>query len=255
MNAKKRYGQNFLANKKYLQQMADILSDIPSDVTIVEIGPGKGALTEYLLKLGNRLICVEIDSDMIEVLNKKFDSFNQFTLVNSDIMKFELPDDIDKFVIVGNVPYYISFDILDFVVANRARVVSAYFTFQKEFVQKLTAGLGTKQYGFLTCYIAMFYKATQCFKIPASAFSPKPKIDSAFVKLERLAQPYLVDPDLKKLKSFLRGIFSQRRKKLSNILSSRSFLLEPDNIEGLDTSLRPESVGVEWFARIFGQLS
>ena len=253
--AKKRFGQNFLSNKKYLKQMAEILADIPKDAVVVEIGPGKGALTEYLIELGNPLICVEIDKDFYQRLNERFGEYSNFTLVEGDIRNFSIPEESDKVVVVGNVPYYISFEIIEFVVRNRNKVIEAYFTFQKEFVQKLAAKLNTKTYGFLTCFIAMFYDVKQCFKIPASAFNPRPKIDSAFVRLSLKDKQLLDDPDLSTLKSFLRGIFSQRRKKISNILKSKYPTLTDSKFTlDIDLSKRPESIDCQQLAALFSSL-
>lgn len=249
--AKKRFGQNFLANKAYIQRMASLIN-AQTNKRILEIGPGKGALTVYLIDNAVELTVVEIDSDLYLLLEEKFSEYPQFKLEKNDILKYNIESG-SEFVIVGNLPYYISFDILEYVIKNLDRTTVAYFTFQKEFAQKACAKVGSREYAFVTVFLAMFFNCKYEFKIPASAFNPKPKIDSAFVSIKPRENILYEGDDLKALKLFLRTIFAQRRKKINNVLSklyknyTKEMLLEC----GIALDARPEAVSPEQFAQLF----
>lgn len=249
--AKKRFGQNFLANKTYLHRMAALINS-QENKNILEIGPGKGALTEHIVDQADKFKAVEIDADLYSILEEKFSNYSQFELIKSDILKYNF-DVEDEFIIVGNVPYYISFDILEFVIRNLSKASMGFFTFQKEFAQKACAKVGTKEYAFLTVFLAMFFECKYEFKIPASAFNPRPKIDSAFMSIKRLENPLYRDDDLKTLKLFLRTIFSQRRKKINNVLSKMFKSYTSDILIecGISVDARPEAVTPEQFSQLF----
>lgn len=231
--------------------MIDVISSEEKKIPIIEIGPGKGSLTKYLLDMPNPVYCIEIDTDLHPLLIDKFSPYSNFTLIKGDIRDYVLPDEFEEIIVVGNVPYYISFEIIDFVIKNRNKVRKAYFTFQKEFAQKLVSGVNSKIYGFLTVYAAMFYSSRVEFKIPASAFSPKPKIDSAFISMSKNVYDLVDYPELKRLKDFLRSIFSQRRKKLSNIIKSKFPLILDDLIDVVDLGARPENISPDVFSKMF----
>lgn len=253
--AKKKYGQNFLADKNILRRMGHIIASSTEGEYVLEIGPGRGQLTEYLIETAGRLTCVEIDTDLHEGLIERFGKDQDFTLIKGDFRDYEPEPEIDSMTVVGNVPYYISFEIIDFVIAYRNKIQRSYFTFQKEFAQKLTAQPCSKQYGFLTVYLAMFYDVKMHFKISASAFSPKPKVDSAFVELIRRDVPLLRDYQPQDIKSFLRSVFSMRRKKMSNILK---FLFRDTDfgLTGQEISeLRPEQITPVFFSKLYQSLS
>lgn len=254
--AKKRFGQNFLSNKAYLRRMAGLINEASLDGNLLEIGPGKGALTEYIIEAPAVFRAVEIDVDLYPILEEKFSSYSQFELIKSDILKYDF-DVSEDYVVVGNVPYYISFDILEYVIKNISKSKIGFFTFQKEFAQKACAEVGTKEYAFLTVFLAMFFECKYEFKIPASAFNPRPKIDSAFMSIKRLEDPLYKGDDLKALKHFLRSIFSQRRKKLNNVLSKLKKNYSPQLLEecGIAADARPEAVTPEQFAQLFSKLS
>lgn len=256
MGAKKKYGQNFLSNKIFLNKIAEHIRDGLDSGPLLEIGPGKGALTRYLVQMGVPLTVVEIDEDLCPALLEEFGSVDGFSLIQKDILKYSIEEDT-RFVVVGNVPYYISFDIIEFIVSNRHKVKKAYFTFQKEFARKLCSAPGTKEYGFLSCFTQMFFDCKLKLKIPASAFNPKPKIDSAFVEIKLKDNDLLNKCDLKSLKSFLRAIFSKRRKKMSNVLKSRYPDISLENYAkmGINVDLRPENITIEQFASLFNYFS
>lgn len=250
--AKKRFGQNFLSNKTYLKRMAEKINSVSFDRSVLEIGPGKGALTEQIIENTTFFKAVEIDDDLYTLLEDKFSFYPQFELIKNDILKYDFNVD-QEYVVVGNVPYYISFDILEFVIKNLKKVPVGFFTFQKEFAQKACAQVGTKEYAFLTVFLAMFFECNYEFKIPASAFNPRPKIDSAFMSIKRLDKPLYQGDDLKALKHFLRTIFSQRRKKLSNILSKlyKNYTVDVLVECGINSDVRPESVTPSQFVQLF----
>ena len=250
MYSRKSLSQFFLANKAYLQKISDAI-DISPDIPILEIGPGRGALTDFLLQKPNPLICVEIDRDLCAFLEDKYDSLN---IVQSDIRKFEIPDDIKELVLVGNIPYHISFEIIEYILENRARISNAYLTVQKEFAQKLCAKQNTKAYGFLTCFTNFYTNPKIRFNIPKGCFKPAPRVDSAFIEFEVLKEPKYEVKDEKGFIKFLRKIFTQRRKKISNVLKSIYPKEEvPSILKNLkiEENLRPENLSLKLLTDIY----
>jgi 16S rRNA (adenine1518-N6/adenine1519-N6)-dimethyltransferase len=243
MPAKKRLGQNFLRRKEYLERMRDAVASVCGDRDVVEIGPGKGALTAFLLPLVKKLTAVEIDSDLYPLLRGSFGDDPRFELVPQDILTYALPDCRDA-IVVGNVPYYISFEIVDWVFAQYPKVKTAFFLFQKEFARKLCAKAGDEEYAFVSAYRGMWYDAEYLFKVPANAFDPQPKVDSAFVMLTRKTRPFCAASHREQMRDALRRIFAMDRKKAVNALA-RAF---PDAVPtafeqlGFDLQKRPSAL-------------
>jgi 16S rRNA (adenine1518-N6/adenine1519-N6)-dimethyltransferase len=251
---KKQLSQYFFANKVFLERLAEKIA-VPDDAVILEIGPGKGAMTGFLLGRSRPLIAVEVDSELVPELREKFVGYTEFTLVNQDIRRFEFPDSLFKVVVVGNVPYHISFEIIEFVVKNRQRVLSAYFMFQKEFARKLCSTPGSKEYGYLSCYAGLYFDVRYLATVPKGHFSPRPRVDSAFIEMRVLPQTRVAVDDSDCFLVFLRRLFTQRRKKILNAvrLAVRADEVPAEVIEqaGVDSDLRPEDLTLQQFADIY----
>ena len=215
MRPKKHLSQYFLTNKSVLQRIADsIVTD--KNACILEIGSGRGELTCFITDKARQVICVEIDEKLCGVLSERFKDLKNVKICCQDIENFDMPS--EDIVAVGNVPYHISFKILDLLIKNRKKVRHAYLTLQKEFAQKLTGLSGSKSYGFLTCFINLYCDVKILFNIRKSCFYPNPKVDSSLVEFNIYLKPKWDITDENFFKDMVRKIFSQRRKKIINIL-------------------------------------
>jgi len=250
---KKQLSQYFFANKVFLERLAEKI-EVPEEASILEIGPGKGAMTEFLLGRERPLTAVEVDPELVKELEQKFSGNSCFTVVHQDIRRYEFPEDAVRTVVVGNVPYHISFEIIEFVVNNRQRVLSAYFMFQKEFARKLCATPGSKEYGYLSCYAGLYFDVRYLATVPKGHFSPRPRVDSAFIEMRVLPEPRVPVDDQTRFLVFLRRLFTQRRKKILNAVRLDAREEIPSSIieqAGLDSNLRPEDLTLQQFADIY----
>ncbi|MFC1514397.1 16S rRNA (adenine(1518)-N(6)/adenine(1519)-N(6))-dimethyltransferase RsmA [Candidatus Omnitrophota bacterium] len=251
MRAKKHLSQFFLVDKNTLGKIADVIRVDDCD-QVLEIGCGRGELTRFLLEKGKPLIGVEIDPKLCEVLLEKLKSAPGLTIVCGDILEFRaVPPNT---VVAGNVPYHISFAILEFLVEHRALIKRAYLTLQKEFARKLTACPGTKDYGFISCFIRFYADVRQHFTIRRSCFFPSPKVDSATVEIDLFLQPKVDVADEKRFFRFVKSVFSQRRKKIRNILAGLYPSLDISLLLSgcaIDPDQRPETIPLEKLAAVF----
>ena len=181
-------GQVFLKKKSYIKKIIDSL-DVKGE-KVVEIGPGSGRMTIHLLPLVDHLYAVEVDSRLVEILSHKFIDANNIEIIHKDILNFNFSSLKQKAVVFGNIPYQISKKIINHLISNRGFIKRAYLTCQKEFVDKVVAESG-KEYNFLSCYTQYYAKVNKSFDIPASAFSPIPKVDSAFMSLDFYDKPLI----------------------------------------------------------------
>ena len=179
---KKNFGQNFLIDQIVLGRIIDALSLVNGE-QVLEIGCGKGALTERMLMKGINLKGVEIDRDLIEGLNLIKLKHKNFDVLNQDILKVNLKDISDsKLRIVGNLPYNISSKIILWSVKNKDMIRDVHFMLQKEFGERMTSGPNKKSYGRLSIFTQLFFKVEELFDVSSESFFPKPKVDSIFLK-------------------------------------------------------------------------
>ncbi len=188
--AKKSLGQNFLVDQNYIDKIIFALAPQPNQ-TIVEIGAGRGALTEKLVESGANIIAVELDRDLIPILQEKFQIAENFTLIEADALTLDFKkiaaknpkSKIQNLRLAANLPYYISTAILQHLIEHRKVFSEMILMFQKEVVERITAEPETKQRGFLTVLVERYFKIEKLFDVPPSAFQPQPKIQSAVVRL------------------------------------------------------------------------
>jgi len=248
MGHKKSLSQFFLTNRKYLNRITDSL-DTDKAEFILEIGGGRGSLTEGLLEKGLPVVCVEIDDKLCGVIKEKFNACPDFKVVCGDIRNFKVEG--GKVLVAGNVPYHISFDIIEFLANNRDRITSVYLTLQKEFAGKISASPGSKAYCFLSCFTRLYFKTDILFNIPKSCFIPSPKVDSSLVRFIPDYSLEIEDGRKPEFISFLRKVFTFRRKKISNILK-KVFpkIKDIDSLLkscGISPDLRPENIPLPSF--------
>ncbi len=221
----KRFGQNFLIDKNIIRKIRDAVSLQPSDC-VLEIGPGRGALTHFLQEGSKRLIAIEIDRGLCSLLARDLGEARNTQVICSDILKFNLgsylkKSKINNLKVVANLPYYITTPIIEYLFKHLKSINDIFITVQKEVAMRMVAHHKTKEYGAFTCFVNYFCKPAILFKIKKDSFWPVPKISSCFMRLE----PYRDPKKLYNLRSedlffkVVRAGFGQRRKQLLNPLS------------------------------------
>lgn len=254
MKAKKKYGQHFLTNEHYARKIAaDILREDQTG-RLLEVGPGKGFLTQFLLTEQAELKLVELDADMIDHLEHEF-QLAEGDILHKDFLKLDLQSVFDgrDFSIVGNFPYNISSQIVFMILEHRQHIPVFSGMFQKEVAQRLAAPHGTKTYGILSVLLQAFYKVEKQFDIAPGNFNPPPKVDSAVILCRRLEKPQITE-NIKLFFTIVKMAFNQRRKMLRN--SIKGLLKEKEINEKAQRflTLRPEQMSVEDFVTLTQEL-
>ncbi|MDD4295310.1 MAG: 16S rRNA (adenine(1518)-N(6)/adenine(1519)-N(6))-dimethyltransferase RsmA, partial [Candidatus Omnitrophica bacterium] len=181
MKQSKRYGQIFLSDKKYVEK---ILDSVGADhEAIVEIGPGGGAISEGLCSKAKKLVCIEVHKRLAQALNKRFQGAKNITIINDDILKFDISKLGTNLVLVGNLPYHISKQLVLYFIKYRSFIQKGIFMFQSEFIDKIIADVGDKEYSAFSCYVRYYSDGKRLFKVAAEAFDPVPKVDSAVISM------------------------------------------------------------------------
>lgn len=224
---KPKLGQNFLVDENACQQIADALGDV-SERTVVEIGPGHGAITELLAKRCRRLHCIEFDPALARELTFRFRNDPSVTIHHADILTTDLGtmrEDTLPLDIVGNLPYYITSDILLqlFATARAGIVARAVVMMQREVAERIAANPGSSEYGALSAVTQMHAQATNLFTLPPSAFSPPPDVYSTVLRLEFAPRFAELGVEFDGFNRFLRASFAQKRKTLANNLRAAGY--------------------------------
>lgn len=234
----RRLGQHFLSDPRILGRIVDALDPVPGE-TVLEIGPGKGSLTEALLARGLHVVAIEKDPRLAGALARA-----NLRVVEGDALRLEWPR-VPK--IVGNIPYYITSPLIDKALTPPLpeRVV---FLVQAEVADRLAASAGTKTYGALSIGVQAVCRVEKLFTVAPGSFKPPPKVRSAVVRLTPLAQPLIRPEEIATFRAFVTACFSQRRKQLKNAVPglSANQLAEL----GIDPTLRPERLAPEAFVRL-----
>lgn len=243
--ARKRFGQNFLHDRGVIERIIHAINP-QADDHLLEIGPGRGALTEYLAASQASLDCVELDRDLARFLNKRYSRNPGFRLYQEDILKFDLGTlDAEKhgLRVIGNLPYNISTPVLFYLLKYCGLIQDMTFMLQLEVVQRLAAQVGDKNYGRLGLMLQYFCTVEHLFDVPASAFSPQPKVSSAIVRLTPHTELPVQARSVENLKIVIRTAFNQRRKTLKNSLKA---IIPQQSLKNLplDVSLRPENLSL-----------
>ena len=242
-SARKRWGQHFLADTNLLNKLVELISP-NSDDSILEIGPGSGALTELLAPIVKELVGIEIDRELYGHLKEREDLPNcQF--VNRDFLRIdlkEIPFKAGQVRVVGNLPYNITSPILFKLTAHEPFWRDCHFMVQKEVGERMAAKAGSKTYGRLSVNLQAVTKVKIVHNVPPEVFVPKPKVDSAVVRIKPRSTVFNTSRELEALKVITRLAFGQRRKMLRNSLAS----LKIDS-SLFDLTYRPEKVKLEEF--------
>src|SRR5262252_6622742 len=219
MRAKRSLGQNFLVGSHYPRRIVDSVAPRAGE-TIVEIGPGRGALTGLLIESGARVIAIELDPELIPGLSRMFSGLENFRLVEADALKVDYCDLIAPGAaarVVANLPYYISTPILQRLIEHRRCLSEMTLMLQREVVERITAPPGGKEYGFLSVLAQFYCEVEKLFDVPPGAFRPAPKVYSSVLRLRARARTAAV-MDEALLIELTKVLFAQRRKTILNNL-------------------------------------
>jgi 16S rRNA (adenine1518-N6/adenine1519-N6)-dimethyltransferase len=250
----KRFGQHFLTDKSVLNAIVDSVAAHPGD-TVIEIGPGRGVLTDELARLPNDLIAIEIDRLLSEKLRERYKANERVKVIEADVLEVDLRSLVTgPFVVVGNVPYYITTPIL-FHVLRRPLPRHIVLLVQREVAERIVAPPGSKQYGALSVNVQVAAAAEIVRHVPPGAFSPPPKVDSAIVRIVPLADSLVTDDEAARFRTFVQGLFGMRRKQVGNVLRSVTQLSPVEAVTvleslGIDPRARPETLSVSQFVSL-----
>lgn len=256
---RKSLGQHFLTDRRILGRIADALHLTGSE-TVLEIGPGRGALTDILVERAGRLIAIEYDRALADILRQRYARRSNVLIAEADVLEVSLGElAAGPFVLIGNVPYYITTPIL-FHALVPPRAERSVYLVQKEVADRLSAAPGTKEYGALTVNVAAVAKAETLFKVPASAFSPPPKVESAVVRITPLPQPLLEQAEERPFRLLVQGAFGMRRKQMRRVLRSLYAVdaaVADEVLQGasIDPEARPETLTPAQFALVLRAFS
>ena len=237
-NPRKRFGQNFLVDNQIINKIISTISPKNNEI-IVEIGPGKGALTLPILEHLDHLNVIEIDRDLVSLLNSL--KQDKLTIFEADALQFDFNQFSQKIRVIGNLPYNISSPLLFHLLNFREQIIDMTFMLQKEVVDRIVATHGNKTYGRLSVMMQAFFEVESMFVVPKESFEPQPKIESAILYLKTRTEPLV--KNLKPLEEIVKVAFSQRRKTLKNCLKS---IIDQSQTE-IDLSQRAEMLSIENF--------
>ena len=215
--ARKRLGQHFLTDRHALERIVDAL-EIGLGETVVEIGPGRGALTDLLAERAAHLIAVEIDRLLIPVLTERYAAVPNVRIVEADVLEISLGSLVDgPFALIGNVPYYITTPII-FQALRPPRPTRMVFLVQREVADRIAAPPGDRTYGALSANVQALADVHIAGRVSAGSFHPKPKVDSAILRLTPRAEPLVTSEEERPFQHFVQAAFGQRRKQIRRVL-------------------------------------
>ena len=261
---KKSFGQNFLTDTNILQKIVDT-AEIDDQVNVIEIGPGIGALTEFLAERAAQVMAFEIDHRLVPILADTLRDFDNVTVVNEDILKVDLAQHIQNFKnpelpikVVANLPYYITTPILMHLIESGITFSEFVVMMQKEVADRISAQPNTKAYGSLSIAVQYYMTAKVAFIVPRTVFVPAPNVDSAILKMVRRPEPAVTVEDEQLFFKVSKVSFTHRRKTLWNNLTGyfgkadevKEKLTKALDQAGLSPSVRGEALSLEEFASL-----
>ena len=253
----KGLGQNFLSDDTVLSGIADA-AGIPEHAAVLEVGPGLGSLTRHLADRAERVVAVELDWDLVPVLRKEFADSPNVEIVHGDILEFS-PDEYfssSDYYVAANIPYYITSAVIRHLLEGKARPKQLALTVQKEVAERICAEPG--RLSLLALSVQVYGKADMPMIIPAAAFYPEPKVDSAVVRIELFDEPLVPPEQMDDFFALAKAGFGQKRKTLRNSLSSNLHIsgAEAEALlqgAGIDPMRRAETLSIEEWRRMLGE--
>ena len=264
IRANKSLGQNFLINGEVVENIVNC-SEITNEDMVIEIGPGLGTLTKYLLDKAGKVLCVELDSKMIKILEDKFSIYDNFEIINADVLKLNLNDIISEnkkqgkiknVKVVANLPYYITTPIIMKLLEEKLDIKSITVMIQKEVADRLIETPGGKNTGAITYTVYYYCDSEKIMEVPNSSFIPEPEVTSEVIKLNLRDNPAVDIDNPKVMFMIIKSAFMQRRKTLLNALTNtKVFLNKEEGLEilkelNLNENVRAEELSIEDFANI-----
>lgn len=255
---KKSLGQNFLIDKNIQRKIIRVCGFNRQDI-ILEIGAGRGELTQLIAKEVKQVYALEIDRRLSEILKDNLRDYVNAEIICQDILKFDLESLFaeQKLKVIGNIPYYITTPIIEHLLRYRDKIDSIFLTVQKELAERITVGCGSKQYSAFSCFLQYYTLPELLFSIKNNCFKPVPKVDSCFLKLKLREKPAVEVENEVLLFTIIRTAFNQRRKILRNSLKE---IIPQDNLENffaafkISPNIRPEQLKLQDFADLVNAL-
>ena len=251
---RKRFGQHFLRDRGVLTRIADALQLTGSE-TVVEIGPGRGALTDVLVERAGRLLAIEVDRDLAAHLRERYADRPHVEIVEADVLQVDLAALAGgDYVLAGNVPYYITTPIL-FHALRHPRPLRAVYLVQREVAERAAAAPGGKEYGALSVNVQSVARVELLARVPPGAFQPPPKVDSAVIRVTPRPDPVVTPDEEARFRTVVQEAFGLRRKQLRRVVRTIA-RLDAEGADavlaaaGLDPEARPETLSPEAFARL-----
>ena len=245
---RKRFGQNFLQDQQIIAAILRMICLRPED-NCLEIGPGMGALTRPMLRQLSRLTAVEIDTDLQSHLAAMPEAADRLQLICADALTIDYTTFGPHLRVIGNLPYNISTPLLIRLLQQVDSIQDMHFMLQKEVVERLAASPGSKTYGRLSVMAQYYCEVTHLFNVPPEAFYPKPKVDSAIVRLTPFQHKPFVAIPFERLEYWVARSFAMRRKTLANNLKGMITAADLTTL-GLDPQARPEQISVEEYVKL-----
>ena len=262
IKANKKLGQNFLISDEVIESIVKA-SQIDKNDLVIEIGPGLGTLTSKLLEKAGKVIAIELDENMIKILNDRFSLYNNFILLNEDVLQVNLRELIKKHSenlanvkVVANLPYYITTPIIMKLLEEKLNIESITVMVQKEVADRITAIPGEKLSGAITYSVNYYAEATNVTFVDKECFIPSPEVDSEVIKLQLRNKPKVEVENEELFFKIIKASFMQRRKTLVNGLTNSGIITDKNIIKnifenmGLDLGIRGEKLTIEQFAKL-----
>ncbi len=260
----KSLGQNFLISNEVVEKIINA-SDIKENDMVIEIGPGLGTLTKFLLQKAKKVLCVELDKKMIKILNDRFSDYNNFELINEDILKVNLKkiiednkktEQIANVKIVANLPYYITTPIIMKLLEEKLDIESITVMIQKEVADRLIEIPGGKNTGAITYTVYYYCESEKIIEVPNNSFIPEPDVTSEVIKMNLRKEPAVKTQEPKIMFMIIKSAFMQRRKTLLNALTNtKVFINKNEGLNilkklNLNENIRAEELSIQDFANI-----
>ena len=262
ITANKKLGQNFLINDEVINGIVEA-SNIQKEDLVIEIGPGLGTLTSELLENAGKVIAIELDENMLPILNDRFKLYDNFELLNEDVLKVDLNKlisenmgGLSKAKVVANLPYYITTPIIMKLLENKLNIESITVMVQKEVADRITAKPGDKLSGSITYSVDYYAEAEKIVFVDKSSFIPAPEVDSEVIKLQIREEPKVHVENEELFFKAMKASFMQRRKTLLNGLSNSGIIKDKERLKeilqklGLSIDIRGEKLTIEEFAEL-----
>lgn len=251
--ARKRFGQHFLVDPGVVDAILAAIAPRPEN-TLLEIGPGTGALTEALARRAGRLHLVELDRDLAAMQRQRWQDEERVTVHEADALAFDYSALETPLRVVGNLPYNVSTPLLFHLLEHRASVVDMHFMLQKEVVDRIAAAAGSKRYGRLSVALQTWFDVEALFDVPPDAFDPPPAVNSAVLRLVPRGEDAVLPEDPAILDRLLTAAFGQRRKTLRNALGG---VLDESTLlaTGIDPGARAETVDPPSWVRLANRIA